>query len=70
MQSAKRKLLRHGRGIQYVEHAEGHGDRLVEAVCKPALRDRLKETRCAVPLVENLDQGRIQIRQIPLALIR
>ena len=25
---------RHGRGIQYVEHVEGHGDRLFEAVCK------------------------------------
>jgi ATP-dependent DNA ligase len=28
------ELLRHGRGIQYVEHAEGHGDRLFEAVCE------------------------------------
>ena len=27
--SALRKLLRHGRGIQYVEHAEGHGDKLL-----------------------------------------
>ena len=26
--AALRKLLRHGRGIQYVEHAEGHGDKL------------------------------------------
>ena len=31
--AALRKLLRHGRGIQYVEYAEGHGGRLVEAVC-------------------------------------
>jgi bifunctional non-homologous end joining protein LigD len=35
--AALRKLLRHGRGIQYVEHAEGHGDRLFEAVCKVGL---------------------------------
>jgi ATP-dependent DNA ligase len=35
--SALRKLLRHGRGIQYVEHAEGHGDRLFEAVCELGL---------------------------------
>jgi bifunctional non-homologous end joining protein LigD len=34
---ALRKLLRHGRGIQYVEHAEGHGDRLFAAACKLGL---------------------------------
>jgi ATP-dependent DNA ligase len=32
-----RKLLRHGRGIQYVEHAEGHGDKLYAAACKLGL---------------------------------
>jgi hypothetical protein len=32
-----RKLVQHGRGIQYVEHAEGHGDRLFEAVCRLGL---------------------------------
>jgi bifunctional non-homologous end joining protein LigD len=32
-----RKLLRHGRGIQYVEHAEGYSDRLFEAVCRLGL---------------------------------
>ena len=31
------KLLRHGRGIQYVEHAEGHGDKLFAAACKLGL---------------------------------
>ena len=31
--AALRKLLRHGRGIQYVEHAEGHGDKLFAAAC-------------------------------------
>jgi ATP-dependent DNA ligase len=31
---ALRKILRHGRGIQYVEHAQGHGDRLFAAACK------------------------------------
>ena len=31
--AALRKLLRGDRGIQYVEHTEGHGDRLFSAVC-------------------------------------
>ena len=35
--SALRKLLRHGRGIQYVEHAEGHGDKLFAAACSLGL---------------------------------
>lgn len=35
--AALRKLLRQGRGIQYVEHAECHGVRLFEAVCKLGL---------------------------------
>jgi len=35
--AALRKLLRHGRGIQYVEHAEGHGDKLFAAACKLGL---------------------------------
>jgi bifunctional non-homologous end joining protein LigD len=35
--AALRKLLQHGRGIQYVEHAEGHGDKLFAAVCKLGL---------------------------------
>ena len=35
--AALRKLLRHGRGTQYVEHAEGHGDRLFSAACKLGL---------------------------------
>jgi bifunctional non-homologous end joining protein LigD len=34
---AFRKLLRHDRGIQYVEHAEGHGDKLFAAACKLGL---------------------------------
>jgi ATP-dependent DNA ligase len=34
---ALRKLLRHGRGIQYVEHAEGHGDKLFAAACNLGL---------------------------------
>ena len=33
-----RKVLRRTRrGIQYVEHAEGHGDRLFEAACELGL---------------------------------
>jgi len=35
--AAPRKLLRHGRGIRYVEHTEGHGDKLFDAVCKLGL---------------------------------
>jgi bifunctional non-homologous end joining protein LigD len=35
--AALRKLLRVVRGIQYVEHAEGHGDKLFEAACKLGL---------------------------------
>src|SRR5262245_8155457 len=35
--AALRKLLRDGRGIQYVEHAEGHGDKLFSAVCRLGL---------------------------------
>jgi bifunctional non-homologous end joining protein LigD len=35
--AALRKLLRHARGIQYVEHAEGHGDKLYAAACKLGL---------------------------------
>jgi len=56
--SALRKLLRHGRGIQYVEHAEGHGDKLLAAACNLGLGGNcFKETRRALSLgsVENLD---------------
>jgi bifunctional non-homologous end joining protein LigD len=35
--AALRKLLHDYPGIQYVEHAEGHGDKLFEAVCKLGL---------------------------------
>jgi bifunctional non-homologous end joining protein LigD len=35
--AALRKLLRRGRGIQYVEHAEGHGDKLFAAACQLGL---------------------------------
>ena len=35
--AALRKLLQGDRGIQYVEHAEGHGDKLFEAACKLGL---------------------------------
>jgi bifunctional non-homologous end joining protein LigD len=35
--AALRKLLHHGRGIQYVEHAEGHGDKLYAAACRLGL---------------------------------
>jgi ATP-dependent DNA ligase len=40
MWNARRRcgsFWRHGRGIQYVEHAEGHGDRLFAAACSLGL---------------------------------
>ena len=37
--NALARLLNRSRGgIQYVEHAEGHGDKMYEAVCAPAWR--------------------------------
>jgi bifunctional non-homologous end joining protein LigD len=35
--AALRKLLRYDRGIHYVEHAEGHGDKMFAAVCQLGL---------------------------------
>ncbi len=35
--AALSKLLFRSRGIQYVEHAEGHGEKLFDAVCKLGL---------------------------------
>jgi len=35
--AALRKLLRGGRGIQYVEYAEGHGAKLYAAACRLGL---------------------------------
>jgi hypothetical protein len=32
-----RKLVRHGRGIQYVEHSEGDGVEMFKAICKLGL---------------------------------
>ena len=48
------------RGIQYVEHAEGHGDKLFAAVCNLGLEGELyskKLRRVSVGSVEGLDQG-------------
>ena len=58
--SALRKLLRHGRGIQYVEHAEGHGGQII--CCRLQSRaggDCFKEARRALSVgpIENLDQS-------------
>jgi bifunctional non-homologous end joining protein LigD len=35
--AALQKLLRHGRGIQYVEHSEGDGVEMFNAVCRLGL---------------------------------
>ena len=57
--AALRKLLRHGRGIQYVEHAEGHGDRLFAAACKLGL-EGIVSKKLDTPYrwaIEDMDQG-------------
>ena len=43
--AALRKLLRHDRGIQYVEHAEGHGDKMFAAVCQLGLEGIVSKPR-------------------------
>jgi hypothetical protein len=46
--AALRKLLRHDRGIQYVEHAEGHGDKmLANRPTQPANTLRSHPARCS-----------------------
>ena len=45
--AALRKLLRGDRGIQYVEHAEGHGGKLFEAACKLGLEGIVSKKRDA-----------------------
>jgi hypothetical protein len=55
-----RKLLRHGRGIQYAEHTEGDGREIFQTICKLGLRGhRFKEAQCPLSLrsVENLDKS-------------
>jgi len=39
--------VRHGRGIQYVEHAEGHGNKLFSAVCRLGLEGIVSKKRDA-----------------------
>ena len=53
-----RNLLRGDRGIQYVEHAEEHGEKLFAAVCKLDLRVSFQRSwiRC-FGAVQSLDQG-------------
>ena len=57
--AALRTFLRHGRGIQYVEHAEGHGDRLFAAACEPGLEGIVCQTQRGLSLGagEDLDQS-------------
>jgi bifunctional non-homologous end joining protein LigD len=54
--SALRKLLRHDRGIQYVEHAEGHGDKMFAAVCQLGLR--ALSQRSSTPRINRARQRR------------
>src|SRR5262245_9958087 len=68
-----RKLLRHGHGIQYVEHADGHGDNMFAAVCQLAawressLRDSTRLIAQAGRKVGS--KSRIQIRRLPPGLL-
>ena len=53
-------LFRSRDGIQYVEHAEGHGDRMYGAVCDLGLEGIVsKRAECALPIrsIKELDQG-------------
>jgi bifunctional non-homologous end joining protein LigD len=56
-----RKLVRHGRGIQYVEHAEGHGDRLFEAVCKLGL-EGIVSKKLDAPYKSGRSKARLKIK--------
>jgi hypothetical protein len=50
----------YGRGIQYVEHAEGHGDKLFAAACNLGVEGIFfEEARRALSVwpLENLDQS-------------
>ena len=58
--AALRKLLRGDRGIQYVEHTEGHGDRLFSAVCTIGLEgivSKKLDRALSIGAVESLDQS-------------
>ena len=53
-------LFRSRDGIQYVEHAEGHGDKMFAAVCDLGLEGIVsKEAGLALSIgaIEKLDQG-------------
>jgi len=55
--AALRKLLP-GRGVQYVEHAEEHGEKLFAAVCKLGLEGIVsKKLALSIGAVESLDQS-------------
>jgi bifunctional non-homologous end joining protein LigD len=56
-----RLLLRSRHGIQYVEHAEGHGDKLFEAVCKLGL-EGIVSKRLASPYRSGLSRVWIKVR--------
>ena len=53
-------LFRSRDGIQYVEHAEGHGDKMFAAACDLGLEGIVSKrlaSSLSVGAVENLDQG-------------
>ena len=64
-----RNLLRGDRGIQYVEHAEEHGEKLFAAVCKLDLEGivpkKLDSTYRGRPKLGS--RSKIQNRQLQLA---
>jgi ATP-dependent DNA ligase len=57
----RRLLMRSRDGIQYVEHAEGHGDKLFEAVCKLGL-EGIVSKRLASPYRSGPSRAWIKVR--------
>ena len=67
--AALRKLLRGDRGIQYVEHAEGHGDKLYAAACSLGLEGIVSRNSMRLIAQANRRRGsrsRIRTRRLQL----
>ncbi|MGB6769513.1 MAG: hypothetical protein WBE50_15745 [Methyloceanibacter sp.] len=69
--AALRKLLRGDRGIQYVEHTEGDGEKLFTAACKPGLEGSCRRNSTRPIVRGNQKPGsKSKIRTRPLQLGR
>ena len=58
--AASRKLLRGDRGIQYVEHAEGHGDKLFD--CLQAGREGIVSKKLDAPYRSGKSKAWIKVK--------